>query len=106
MATANIYNFPEQQKGMTFNGIIFNLKINGVAANLIKVEAFFKGLNGKIYTMTNVGNASITITGVPGEFKINDQIIDWDIGQYTYKIVTTLSNGFKKIYIKGSMKIS
>lgn len=102
------YNFPDHITGTTFNGVQFTIKVNGAPINITDVSITFIGLKGT-YQMGSGGNGSgsgITITDAAnGVFKIDNQIINWKVGDYTCNIITTRSNGDKKAYIKGKWKI-
>ena len=104
-------NFPnlEHYKGNTFDEILFQYKVNGVAVDIndyvIRMQ-LRKEPEGVVYlVLTSVLSNGITITnGVNGEFKINEQKIDIKSGNYIYDIEFN-DNGYIETYIKGNFNI-
>jgi len=106
-------NFPdlEHYKGNTFDEVLFQYKINGVAVDItnyiIKMQ-LRKEHEGVVYLeFTSDASNGITITnGLDGMFKINEQIIDIKGGNYIYDIeFNDIDNGTIETYIKGNFNI-
>jgi hypothetical protein len=96
-------------KGDTFDEVNFEVKINNVALNLtgavIKMQLrknAYDHVTTPALSLTSVASAGITITQPTlGRFKINSQIIDIEVFNYSYDIQITLSSGVVKTYING-----
>jgi len=101
------YNFPDHEKGDTYEGTTFTILVNAVALDLtgsvIEVK-FWK--NGNKYTLsTTSGEITLTDPG-NGVFKFNEQVISFDAGTYCHEFKFTLASGKVKTYIKGTWKIT
>ena len=100
----------EHYKGDTFKQIPMVYKLNGTPQDLtgaiIRMQ-LRKEKDGVSYlVLTSVGNAGITITdAVNGAFKINEQIIDIQSGNYIYDIEFNI-NGVIETLIKGDFIIT
>lgn len=99
-------------KGDTFDEVAFEIKINDVAVNLtgavIKMQ-LRKTPNDTTaaLSLTSVSSAGITITDAAlGQFKINKQIIDIEVFNYSYDIQFTFSGGDVKTYVYGTFNIT
>ena len=100
-------DFPniEHYKGDTFKQIPMVYKLNGTPQNLtgaiIRMQ-LRKEKDGVSYLeLTSVGNAGITITNaVNGAFKINEQMIDIQAGNYVYDMEFNIG-GVIETLIKG-----
>lgn len=101
------YDFPDHEKGDTFEGVTFIMLINGVALDLtgaVIQAKFWK--NGNAYTLsTTTGELTITDPAA-GTFTFDKQIINFDAGNYCYEMMFTLASGDVKTYIKGTWKIT
>lgn len=99
----------EHYKGDTFDEILFEYKINGIAEDLtntvIKMQ-LRKEHDGAVFlSLTSVDNAGITITdAVNGLWKINRQVIDIKGYNYIYDIEFN-KNGEINTDIKGNFNI-
>jgi hypothetical protein len=100
-------------KGDTFDEVYFSIKINSVALDLtnsvikmqLRKDAYDHTTPASL-TLTSVANNGITITQASlGRFKINAQIIDIDVYNYSYDLQITQSNGVVKTFIKGFFDI-
>lgn len=100
----------EHYKGDTFKQIPMVYKLNGVAQDLtdaiIRMQ-LRKEKDGVSYLeLTSVDDAGITITdALNGAFKINEQIIDIQSGNYIYDIEFNI-NGVIETLIKGDFIIT
>jgi hypothetical protein len=100
------YTFPNHKSGDTFLGTQFTLKdehttainIAGATIELITSSPSVKTLS------TTTGELTIT-NGAGGVFTIDEQIIDWEPGNYEYEIIFTFSSGRKRTYIVGFWEI-
>lgn len=105
-------DFPniEHYKGDTFKQIPMVYKINGTPQDLtgaiIRMQ-LRKERDGVSYLeLTSVDDAGITITdALNGAFKINEQIIDIQSGNYIYDIEFNI-NGIIETLIKGDFIIT
>lgn len=105
------YNIPDHVKGDTFEGVQFNVTVNGSALNLtgatIKMQLKPNANPGTTATLTLDTTDGITITdAVNGQFEIDQQVIDIAADCYYYDIQITLSGGSVKTYIKGNWNIT
>ena len=96
------YNFPDHKRGTTFNGVQFELKINGVAKSLI----------GAVINMNVAGKVFSTSTGelvfsdaVNGKFQFKKQVVNLSFKTHPYNIEFIFSDGEEKIYLSGFWKI-
>jgi hypothetical protein len=105
-------DFPniEHYKGDSFKQIPMVYKVNGVVQNLtgaiIRMQ-LRKERDGVSYLeLTSVANAGITITdAVNGAFKINEQIIEIQAGNYVYDMEFNIG-GVIETLIKGDFLIT
>lgn len=103
MASVIIYNLPDHHSGDTFEGVQFDVAINGTAANLTGATITMS------FTRTSTVLSSpsqIEISTTPGRFIIRKQIISLTPGIYEYKIKIAFADGSTKTYIKGTWKIN
>jgi hypothetical protein len=100
-------------KGDTFDAVDFVVKINTIPVNLtgavIKMQLRqdpYDQTTAPALSLTSVANAGITITEPTlGKFKINSQIINIDVFQYSYDIQITLASGVVKTYVTGLFNV-
>jgi glyoxylate utilization-related uncharacterized protein len=98
------------KRGDTFEAVNFEIKINDVAVDLrdtiIRMQ-LRKEYGGIIaLNLTSVDNAGLTITdAVDGLFKINEQIINIEAGNYLYDIQFDF-DGEIKTYVSGNFIIT
>jgi hypothetical protein len=99
-------------KGDTFDKVDFSIKINNVVLDLtgatIKMQ-LKKTANSAVPSLsfTSVASAGITITNPTGGlFKINEQIIDIEVFNYSYDIQLTIASGVVKTYVSGTFNIT
>jgi hypothetical protein len=98
-------------KGDTFDKVDFSIKINNVILDLtgaiIKMQLKKTADSLASLSFTSVASAGITITNPTGGlFKINEQIIDIEVFNYSYDIQLTLANGVVKTYVSGTFNIT
>ena len=105
-------DFPniEHYKGDSFEQIPMVYKLNGNGVNLtgavIRMQLRKENDGVSYLELTSVGNAGITITdAVNGAFKINEQIININAGNYIYDIEFNIG-GFVETLIKGDFIIT
>jgi hypothetical protein len=98
-------------KGDTFEAVNFQINENGDALDLaqavIKMQ-LRKECGGVIaLSLTSVDNDGLTIVNTSsGEFKINEQIININSGNYLYDIEITFRTGVKKTWISGQFNVT
>jgi hypothetical protein len=101
------YTIPAHKSGDTFLGVEFTMtdsggsaiNIGGAVIELITSSPFSE-------TLTTIAGGGLTITnGAAGEFKIDEQRIDWASGNYEYEIIFTFASGRKRTYITGFWEI-
>jgi hypothetical protein len=99
-------------KGDTFSEVAFEIKKNGTAINLtgatirMQLRKQFSDTSAAL-SLTSVSSAGITITtAASGLFKINAQIIDIEVFNYSYDIQFTLASGEVRTYVKGSFNVT
>jgi hypothetical protein len=99
-------------KGDTFDEVAFELKINNTAVNLtgavIRMQLRKTASDSTAaLSLTSASSAGITITNASaGQFKINKQIIDIEVFNYSYDIQFTFSGGDVKTYVHGTFNIT
>ena len=98
------------KRGDTFEAVNFEIKINDVAVDLS--DAIIRMQLRKEYggiialNLTSVDNAGLTITdAVDGLFKINEQVINIEAGNYLYDIQFNF-DGEIKTYVSGNFIIT
>ena len=98
------------KRGDTFEAVNFEIKINDVAVDLS--DAIIRMQLRKEYggiialNLTSVDNAGLTITdAVDGLFKINEQVINIEAGNYLYDIQFNF-DGEIKTYVSGTFLIT
>lgn len=103
-------NIPEHISGNTFNGIPFEVGVNGAPLNLAGalIELYArKSPSHAIGLYLSTTNSKIEITnGALGQFRIKRQIITAIPAIYQYQIIITLANGEVKTYIAGKWEIN
>lgn len=103
MATWVAYNMPDCKSGDTFNGVQFDVIVNGAPANLAgsTISLIFENVPDTLTT----SNGSIIISGITGRFLIPAQIINLPAGKRKYRIKITFADGRIKTYIRGTWNI-
>lgn len=104
------YNFPDQYKGDTFDGIQFTLRINGSSLSYVdltgaSIKCSFKGPRGPVIKTITNGDGINIINASGGKFEIEPFILDWEQNVYNYDIQITFPSGEIKTYIKGYVNI-
>jgi hypothetical protein len=94
----------------TFNEVPFQINFNAAPLDLTDAVICMqlrKVYDGVIFlTLSSVMNAGITITdALGGEFKINEQIISVNAGNYLYDIQITFADGTVKTWVEGVFTI-
>lgn len=94
----------ETIKGDTFYSVPFQINVNDTAQDLT-------GSNIRMQLRKECGGViafspSITITNASaGEFRINEQIINCNSGNYMYDIEIAFANGVVKTWISGMFNV-
>jgi hypothetical protein len=96
------YNFPDHKRGTTFNGVQFELIINGVAKNLTGT-VINMNIAGKVFSNTTGEIVFSDITN--GKFQFKAQVINLSPKTHNYSIKFIFPDGKSKIYLKGNWKI-
>jgi len=102
------YTIPDHIKGDTFNGVEFEMKLNGVVIDLtdcviliqFKVNTYAK----PVLILTNGSGLEIN-DPTNGKFKILPQIVDIEAARYIYDVQFTFITGVIKTYLSGSWSI-
>ena len=96
------YDFPDHERGTTFEGVQFELIVNGVVKSLV----------GAVINMDIADKVFSTITGellvtdaAGGKFQFKKQIVSISPKNHPYEITFTFSDGSIKTYIEGYWKI-
>jgi hypothetical protein len=97
------YDFPDHERGTTFDGVSFELLVNGVAKSLANAKIEM-AIAGKVFS-TVTGELTIT-DAVSGKFQFNPQVITLSPHNHHYEITITFSNGSVKMYISGNWHIT
>ena len=102
MASYGTYDFPDHERGTTFNGVQFQLIINGIA----------KPLTGAVINMQIAGRVFSTSSGelvfsdaVNGKFQFKKQVVTLSPKTHDYEMEFIFSDGDIKVYQKGTWKI-
>ena len=86
-------------KGDTFLGLEVVVSNEDGAINIT-------GATIELVTDRDRNTLATTITdAAAGTFEIDEQIIDWSVGIYNYKIRVTLPTGRKRTYVYGTITI-
>ena len=96
------YNMPTHISGDTFDGVQFDVTINGVPANLTGAEIVLSFIRN---TSKLTSPSNIEISTTPGRFIIRRQVLTLPIGVHEYKIKIRFADGTSKTYIKGQWRI-
>lgn len=106
------YDFPTHKQGDTFLGVIFAMTdgnddpidLEGTIIELVISTACGD------YSLSTANTGEITILDDSsedgGRFKIDEQIINWAPGNYSYEIIFTFPSGKKRTYIVGHWVIT
>jgi len=97
-------------KGDTFNEVAFELLINNEPYSLVDAEIRMqlrKEYGGiPFLSLTSVDNEGLTITDDEnGLFKINEQIININAGNYLYDIEIKFGDDTVKTYVSGNFLV-
>ena len=106
---AQTYNFPTHTNNDTFNGVLFEVLVNAVPADLTgaTIKMQLKDNSGKsIYEFSTTNNKLEIVDAAAGKFSFKKQVISVSPFRYKYDIQITFSNGDKKTWIKGEWTIS
>ena len=96
------YNMPTHISGDTFEGVQFDVTINGVAANLTGAEIILSFTRN---TSKLTSPKHIEISATPGRFVVRRQVLVLPIGTHEYRIKIRFADGTSKTYIKGQWRI-
>jgi len=101
------YNFPDHVSGDTFNGIEFQVNVNGEPKDLtgftIKMEVKKSQVSGAALTLSTEEDINVT-DGPAGRFNIIPQVITLKPGTYFYDIEFS-KDGYVKTWISGQWSI-
>lgn len=105
--TPGTYNIQDTVKGDTLDEVAFTVLEDGSPINLTgyAIKIMFKKYPLLVSSLTlSIGSGLSIIDAAQGQFKINEQIITLDVGQYFYDIQFT--NGSEvRTYIKGEFNV-
>lgn len=111
MATIALYNFPDQYRNDTFNGVQFTIQDADTSTGIdltnatIKTE-FKKGSKtGAIVKTLTIGSGITVTDAVNGVLQFDAFILDWDVATYHYDLEVTFNSGVVKSYIFGTLKV-
>ena len=93
---------PDHLSGDTFDGVQFDVSINGSPANLVGATIILSFVRN---TARMTSPDKIEISTTPGRFIIKRQVLNLPIGTHEYKIKILFANGVAKTYIKGRWRI-
>lgn len=105
------YNFADKVKGDTLEPITFTVTVNAAPLNLtnctILIQFKKQPCLAYDYQMgSSVAIGGVTITdAVNGEFRIDEQVLNWKAAKYYYDIQFTWTDGTVKTYIGGTIEI-
>lgn len=104
------YNLPNHISGDTFNGVDFQVLVNGLPQDLTGFTIRMEVKPGKIanasLTLTSTNNQGIEITNAAeGRFRIMEQKIDLNPQRYFYDIQFTQGD-YVKTWIMGQWVIN
>ena len=102
MATIVSYNMPAHRSGDTFEGVQFDVVVNGTPANLTGATITMS------FTKTSTLFTSpghIEISATPGRFIFKRQVIIMPLGLHEYRIKILFADGTSKTYIRGQWRI-
>lgn len=104
------YDFPDHISGDTFNGVDFQVNVNGSPCDLtgytIKIEVKRTQVAGKVLTLTTVGeDGGISIIDPPaGRFTVLPVVVALRPATYFYDIEFS-KDGVVKTWVSGTWKI-
>lgn len=105
---AATYIIPEHETGTTFEGLLFEVKINDIALDLTgsEVTATFRhSKNWAVIKILSLGHGLTLVTPASGTFKLDRQLINWRAGLWDYEIRFELTDGTVKDYIEGTWNL-
>jgi hypothetical protein len=97
------YTFPPHKTGTTFNGVDFQLVINGTAKDLTGAVINME-IGGEVFS-TATGEL-VVINAQDGKFQFKEQRINLPPFRYNYEIDFLFTGGIKKTYLTGTWKIT
>jgi len=102
-----IYNFPKLYKGDTFNGLAFEISLNGKALDLTNYIITMNIVSQKRSVMElDSQSGSITISDAKkGKFEILPFLVDIPSGNYDYDIQFEIEGNFYT-YLKGKIQVT
>ena len=113
MAYYSTYNFPTHKQGDTFLGVEFHLTdgnddpidLEGTLIELITSTPHEETLSSATGGIT-ILDESEDSSGERGLFMVDEQIIDWAPGNYSYELIFTFPSGKKRTYVVGKWVIT
>ena len=105
------YNFPTHKQGDTFLGVIFALTDgNGDPIELDGATIELVTSTPHEQTLTTEDGGGLTIlddsSEDAGRFMVDEQIINWAPGNYSYELIFEFPSGKKRTYIIGKWVIT
>jgi len=105
MSSVGNYTIPQVVQGLTMEAIEFTVIVDGNPLDLSGATITAKARYAKM--TSRVGVFSTTITdAVNGVFEIDEQVIDWQVGNWLYSIQFEWPDGTIKVYIEGSFVVT
>lgn len=106
MANWITYTMPEHKSGDYFEGVQFDIAVNGTPLNLAGATIEMILPASVSAPLTSATSAIEISTSTTGRFTIMPQIISLRAGHHEYRIRITLANGRIKTYVRGTWNIT
>ena len=108
---AQQYNFPSHKRGDTFNGVSFQVLVDGQPLDLtgasLRMQVRQNPKSPKPSAEFTLDNQGLLLTNAPeGRFQFPAQIINLQPYDYYYDIEFTLASGVRKTWITGRWPIT
>lgn len=105
--TPGEYNIQDTVKGDTLDEVVFTILEDGSPIDLTgyDIKIMFKKYPILVSSLTLEIGSGITVTdAAQGQFKIDEQVISLDVGQYFYDIQFT-NDTEVRTYVKGEFNV-
>ena len=99
------YNFPECTIDETFEGVEFQLIVNGVPKNLTGAIINMIITAGDVIIFSTTSGELVVTDAINARFTVKKQIITLPVGTNSYRMKFIFPNGDVKTYIKGTWPI-
>lgn len=99
------YNFPDCGTGETFEGVDFQIIVNGTPKNLTDAVINMTIIAGDIVVFSTTTGELVITDAVSSKFRVKKTKITLPPGLHEYKIKFIFPNGDTKTYIKGAWNI-